>query len=740
MGGSPQILSFGVFELDLRTGELRKHGLRIKLTGQPVRILAMLLERPGEMVSREELRQKLWGEDVFLDFEHSLNKAVNKLREALSDSAESPRFVETVPRRGYRFIAPIRAIVPEESAQAGVSGAGVPRPLATPESRAGEGGAMAAPYDRFAAELGSRPRPRGSWYRWVWPLALFGGLLAGGIVLYRLAPPAARSAATMTAVPLTSFPGRERYGALSPDGKQVAFVWTGGEKGDDFDLYVKLIDGGTPLRLTATPADEFSPAWSPDNHFIAFYRELPEGHGLFIVPALGGPERKVAESSASGTGFGLAWSPDGRFLAMVDKQAAQSPNGIFLLSIGGSEKRALTSPPANSLGDSFPEFSPDGKTLAFARIGRQVSDIFVVPVSGGQPRQLTFNDRSFGGLAWAADGRSIVFASRRAGGSSLWRVSLSRGEPERLAAGGENAHFPSISRQGNRLAFTESSLNTTIWRIGAPGSGSSPERTRPARLIFSTRREDSPSYSPDGKKIVFCSDRSGFPEIWISDSEGQNPLQLTHFNGPLAGTPRWSPDGRQIAFDSRTEGQADISVISAEGSSPVRLTIELSEDLMPSWSADGRWIYFASNRSGQVQVWKLPARGGRAVQVTRKGGFEAFESSDGKFLYYSKGDGVWRVPVEGGEELPVPELSQASSRRYWAVAQTGIYFAGQEGDASPTIQFFDFTTRRITRVATTEKPLVGGPPGLAVSPDGRWILYTQLERRDSDLTMIENFR
>src|SRR5262249_33989132 len=157
-----------------------------------------------------------------------------------------------------------------------------------------------------------------------------------------------------------------------------------------------------------------------------------------------------------------------------------------------------------------------------------------------------------------------------------------------------------------------------------------------------------------------------------------NPLQLLDRGAYLTGTPRWSPDGRWIAFDSRSndwgrEGNADIYLISAEGGQPRRLTTEPSEDVAPSWSRDGKWIYFGSTRSGSMQIWKVPVEGGQAaVQVTRQGGFEGFESKDGKLFYYAKGrnlPGIWQVAVGGGEEEFLFDNNKAGYWRLWTVAE-----------------------------------------------------------------------
>jgi Tol biopolymer transport system component len=248
-----------------------------------------------------------------------------------------------------------------------------------------------------------------------------------------------------------------------------------------------------------------------------------------------------------------------------------------------------------------------------------------------------------------------------------------------------------------------------------------------------------PQFSPDGKKIVFYSDRSGSGEIWVCDSDGSNPVKLTSFAGPLVTTPRWSPDGEAIAFDSTAEGQFDIYTVNANGGKPRRLTSDPANDGNPSWSHDGHWIYFDSARTGETQVWKVPASGGAEVQVTKKGGMAPIESVEGNLLYYVKrlsAASVWKVPVEGGEETEVFE--SLSHYANMVVVDDGIYFVPTLGAAkSSSIYFFSFATGQIKPIAVFEK--VAGY-GIAVSPDRRSILYTQLDQQGSDLMLVEHFR
>jgi len=694
----PPIIRFGIFELDLNAAELRRNGSKVKLQEQPFQVLTTLLERPGEIVTREELRGKLWPADTFVDFDHGLNSAIKRLRDALGDSAENPRFVETMARRGYRFIG-----IPEP-------------PAATPSAR---------------------PALR------KWPFAIRNVVVAGLVVcalalsflFYRHSIKPKALQATVT--PAVTNVGEKHTPALSPDGQHLAFVWNGGS-GLHFSLYVKVVGTEESLRLTREASLDFSPVWSPDGRYIAFCRISKDATGIYMIPALGGAERKVHDTLWDDQEFQeafrfadrLSWSPDGKFLAYSDRPSRTEAASIFLLALDSMEVRRLTSP-LRSRGDFSPEFSPDGQTLAFARDSQGVESIYAVPVSGGEERRLTSDTKQKFGLAWTSDGREIVFADV----AWLWKISLRGGEPERLQFGQEGVD-PSI--RGNRLVYMRHRSNKNIWRRNL---SSLIPPSPPERLISSTRVETGPQFSPDGSKIVFESTRSGAAEIWMCRSDGSSPMQLTQFSPAVTGTPRWSPDGQQIVFDSRPAGNADIFVIDSQGGPPRKLTSETSNEVVPSWSRDGRWIYFASDRAGRYEVWKMPSTGGSAVQVTRHGGFAAFESPDGRFLYYAKGltiPGLWRIPVNGGEEVELISSLEAGYWGYWAVVENGIYFL--DTTRKPGIAFFDITTHRITRVFDLENRPAREDPGLAVSPDKKTILYTQLDSSNSDILLVENFR
>ena len=593
---------------------------------------------------------------------------------------------------------------------------------------------------------------------------LFVAALAGaafGVYKFFSRAKSAPPSAALKVIPLTTLPGLETSPAISPDSKQIAFIWSG-ERYDNFDIYIKLIDAGEPLRLTTNPAREMSPAWSPDGRHIAFLRGTGESKGYYIIPALGGAERKLTNAygweQRGVMSQAVAWSPDGRTLALVDKTAGDEPWRIYLLSLETGERRMFTTPPAKTDGDTTVAFSPDGRTLAFVRTHNLVGDvdsylapgdIYLAPVAGGNPVRLTFGEKKIDGLAWTPNGAEIVFSCERGetGRMILWRIPAAGGTPAPVVdRAGDEVFEPSVSGQGNRLAFTQRSFDFNIYRVELTGQPYGSRKVGAAtKLISSTQTESDPRISPDGRRVVFISNRSGYSNMWVCDSDGKNAAQLTE--GFYVDMPSWSPDSRLIAFNSVARGNSDIYAIGADGGSVRRLTNDPSAETSPSWSPDGSWLYFSSNRTGRAEVWKMPAAGGAAVQLTHGGGFNPVAARDGRTVYYlhdEKDPWLWSVSVEGDDETRVlenPEQGKWIDPTNWTVVAQGIYFLeGKRGNPS-TLKFFDFETRRTTQLAT-----FGGPNnpfmmlGLTIAPDERSIVYAQRDKLELDLMQVENFQ
>ena len=527
-------------------------------------------------------------------------------------------------------------------------------------------------------------------------------------------------------VPLTALPGSLTLPSFSPDGNRVAFAWNG-QSGDNWDIYVQQIGTNVPFRLTSDPAIDYSPAWSPDDRYIAFWRR----GSLILIPPLGGPERTIADNVSGG----FSWTPDGKWLAASLLAGPGKPDGIWLISVETGEKRQLTQPHVPA--DAMPSISPDGTMMAFVRrLELYACRPYVLPLSrdgraAGEARAVGRD--SYGvmrQIAWTPDSREIVYGAGGSRTQRLWRQAVAGTRPAvRLNFAGEAARSVAISRNHARLVYEWYVQNTNLWRLDT--------RTGKSKALVAARGDQrNARYSPDGHKIAFQSTRSGNVEVWTCDAEGANCLQLTSFGGPQTGTPRWSPDGRWLVFDSRPEGRSQLYLIQSDGGAPRQITSGNSVNSMPFWSHNGRWIYFCSDRTGKSALWRMPAAGGAASLISHEDGCAMpVESPDGKWIYYGKvleeNGAVFRIPAEGGTEEAV-----VASARYFDVYQKGFYFV--TSDEPGTIKRLPFGSGKIETVGTFPLPVQGYT--FCLSPDELYVLAGQTEHITDDLMLVENFR
>jgi Tol biopolymer transport system component len=539
-------------------------------------------------------------------------------------------------------------------------------------------------------------------------------------------------------VPLTSFPGDETQPAFSPDGRRIAFVWEDELRGNS-DIYIKPTRGVGLERITTDTAEDVSPVWSPEGDKVAWLRATERQTAVFVSPARPGATHGLVttlyQNRIEAVGRHLDWSPDGRYLAAADKKSVDEPFAIVLIELTTGHKIQFSNPTPGTVGDSNPQFSPDGKTIAFIRaVSSGVDDVWVKRIGEASARRVTADKRFIISLAWAPDGEHLLFSSNRGGNHALWRVSAAGGEPERVASVADNASDPVFSRDGKLMAFSQFYMDTNIWRMDL-------RTVARTRAITSTQYDASPQFSPDGRQVAFRSSRSGTGEIWIADADGSNARQMTNMGNSLTGSPSWSPDGKTIAFDSRPEGQPEIFTMKVDGTGLRRITNEPLEDVVPRWSRDGKWIYFGSNRTGSWQLWKAPAEGGSAVQMTQSGGFAANESADGRWVYYARGrsvNGLWRVRTDGTREELVTDRLRAGMWGYWALSSRGIYFADRERDGGWALYLLSLGRSAPDRVAFFDKPLIEADSGFAIRPDERELLFTQIDQSGSDILLMDN--
>jgi len=710
------LIRFGAFEVDAQSGELRRDGKKVKIQEQPFQVLILLVERPGEVLTREELARRLWSEQTNVDFERGLNKAITRLREALRDSAENPRYVETLPRRGYRFIAHVTN---------GALGAEVEtksREVPVTESR------IRSPRMAMLANAA----------------VALGLLLLAAVGGYLLRPSPHLQSDNLTIVPFTTFPGLEVAPRFSPDGNQVVFSWFGYERDFQFDLYVKQVGQEHVVQLTHHPARFLASAWSPDGRFIAFKREAePDASGVFVIPALGGAERKLAAITHFGgpERIAVAWSPDSKRVAFSesgapDREKAPSPEHYqtHLVNIETYEERTLPDPAPDCVETLHPAYSPDGKYLAsMCALTEGVFKIYLQSQDGTQAREVTRVKASegFADLTWAPDSQSILYAA----GHHLWRVPVTDGRPEKLNFA-QDAESVTVARTGNRLAYAQVRHPSSIWQLAVAGQRKS--ALAPTKLVASSRGDSGARISPNGQYIAFQSYRSGSAEVWISDRSGSNPLQLTSFGGAEVGAPSWAPDGRRIVFDVRAANGPELYVVNIEGGSPKAFLTGTANAADPFWSADGQSIYFSTEPF--EDIWKAPVKGGGAVRLTG-GGKDRFgpqETADGARIFFhrlvSGHEEVWSVSANGGDERLARGMPVDVN---WAPALGGMYFI-QGAPRHFSVNHSDFATHRVTKIA--DLPGLFAQWGLSLSPDGHTLLISGIEHVEGDIVLVDGFR
>jgi Tol biopolymer transport system component/DNA-binding winged helix-turn-helix (wHTH) protein len=683
--------------------------VRLKLPGQPFQVLAILLEHPSEVVTREELQKRLWP-DTFVDVDHNLNTAINKIREVLGDSAESPRFVETLPRRGYRFIGEVERV----------------ELVVT-----------------FEPDRGSQSRQVRLKIAWG-VLAILVIALAAVVAYRRHRPHRTQEEAVLAALPFTALPGRATSPAFSPDGSRIVFAWNGnsvpGVKG--FDLYVKALGSETLLQLTRRPSEWISPTWSPDATQIAFHRIAGADTGIYVVPALGGPERKLLSTRLPG-GWAhfstISWSPDGKWLALADALPGEEDVivGRYLLSTETLETKQIPNSP-QCIGEGLPAFSHNGEYLAYWCLRKAYDAVpYSIPIRGGQPKTIS-SFRAFpNGLTWSADDEKLIYSLNSLGSAlsdELGEVTVENGSTKQLAFAGSEM-LPTVSAKGNKLAYSSLLTNSSIWRrdLLQPES--------PAlELIPSSRAQWDAQYSPDGKRIAFVSVRSGLQGVWISSNDGTNLVQISNPDY-VSGSPQWSPDGNKIAFDSHPGEHWEIFVADAAERKPRKLITNLSDITRPNWSRDGKWIYFSSTEPGRTAVYRCPASGGDAV-LLYKGTvvINPRESFDGKTVYFASNHDKSTLkqvalPARPDAASKVDEMPLVRAAELWTLSRAGIYFVPD--DASRSLRYFDFSTRQVRPIFELDKDFGSG---LSISPDGRWVLYSQINDVNGDIMLVDHFQ
>lgn len=471
---------------------LRKDDEEKHLEPKVMKVLLALAEHPNHVVAKEDLIAAVWpgtfvGDDV-------LTRCISVLRRVTQDDASMPHFIQTVPKVGYRLLAPIHelALKPVEE-QAAVSPVTAQVIVEAPTSGP----------DEPIAET----KERTSLFRPAVLALVLVGLAVTGFAVWRFLWTGTSRETVLKTLPLTSRDGEQLQPAFSPDGKTVAYVVIP-ENGGPQHIYVKGVASETSTQVTSGASDDVSPAWSPDGNHIAYLSRSAEGLGIYVADVRTRGSRKVfvPQAESQWEQGALSWSPDGDSLVFPDHAGSSPSSSIVLLNLKTLQSQVLTTPPDGWEGDLTPAFSPDGSRIAFSRASETVvRDLYWIAASGGPVHQITHDSADIDSLAWFPDGKSVVFSSSRGGKSALWRVFLRGGTPSRMPIGTEDAAQPAVSRVGKilRVVYTQGSAIWSILAVGRGGDGVSRE------VISSTQQDSAPSFARDGLHFAFQSQRSG---------------------------------------------------------------------------------------------------------------------------------------------------------------------------------------------------------------------------------------
>ncbi len=700
-----RVYSFGPFQLDAEAKVLLREGQPVRLTRKAVETLLVLVQGAGQVVTKEEIFTAVWPDRVVDEANLAQNIAV--IRKALNVPKGEPGYIETFPGRGYRLVGPVTLaeVSPEVPPPSGLQTRSKRRLTLFAVMGLAAGVAMAA----------------------VWLLWREASRATGPDVLPRT--PVARQA------------GKEYQPAVSPDGRRVAYVW---EKPDGGlgGVWLREEPQRPPRRVSSEVGEASSPAWSPDGRRLA-YLWFQGSAGALVVHDLENAADKIL-CPVFPSRYGIAWrhldwSPDGRWLALDDAESPHESLGIFLVSVDTGQRKRLTRTETFYIGDTDPRFSPDGRYLSFVRVfHRAHQELFLLPADGGPPQQLTFDGKQISGHDWLPDGHALVFGSDRTGEFRLWKLTVGKAGAKPTPTG-IYADFPiqvAVARRAQVLLYSVLQHDLNIWRLDLKPSR---EADRWRRIVASPGQDASPQYSPDGSRICFRSDRSGEEQLWVSDADGNNAVQITR--GPLwPSVGRWSPDGRAIVFNNARSGEIHLARQNPGGSWETHSTGFTGYH--PVFSPDGHWI-FAGTMSALLRI---PVRGGPAAQLTPQRGISLDVSRDGRFVYFVReaSDTVlWRADAATGRTEKVVEGLLPYCSSCWVLAATGIYYLGSKAGSGgrQALYFHDFSAGRDRLVLDYPEPLspIGSGP-FSLSPDGRYLLCVRVDPSNADVFRVEPFR
>ncbi len=703
---------FGVFEVDLASEELRKHGLRLRVQGQPFQILVALLERPGEVVTREQLRQRLWPDGTFVEFDQNLNTAVNRLREALSDDADAPRFIETLSRRGYRFVAPVAVL------------------------------------DRYPPGASSPERAvAGAEVRRPFPLAWV-ALATTLMVVTATALLVNRSSNSPPHFQQLTFSGYDWGPSASPDGKVVAFV----SRRDGVErIWLKHLGSGEEVPLTE--GRDIAPRFSPDGSNILFSHQEGTEYSVYRVSVFGGEPRRVIEHA-----WQADWSPDGSKIVAIPKQEVGGilRSRLVVAASDGSNVRQLKDSEQVDL--RSPRWSPDGRWIA--TVSNRIS---LYSADGSTMRMLkpAYPGGYLSAVAWVPDGNALIYVQPESpladtnspmiyqfwlastSSARVVRQDVSSGQASVLCWLPSNVTTADILPDGRLLVDAVTPKHNLV----EVGLRPSHLLGRETLLTRGSSIDRQPVYAPNGKSVLFTSNRGGNFDVWQLSLQTGVLRQLTTDKAD-DWDPAYSRDGKHILWSSNRTGHFEIWMSEREGSHPRKISHDGINAQNPTVASDGQFLFYVGDEDRKLResgwersLWRIRPDGSGKTRILNVTAGWPEVSPDGRYLLHGTvetpkgGPGfrmlrVVRLPDGEPVSFEIPVAGGGSGRARWMPDSRAIAFIEKNEAGVTGIFVQDFVPGKDTR--GTRRPIAGFDPQVQVEsfgifPDGRRLIISASE-------------
>lgn len=720
------LYEFGEFVLDARSRILLKDGVTVRLTPKAFDTLLVLIQNGVQLVNKEQLIKEVWP-DTFVE-EGSLSRNIHELRKALGDDSAKPSYIETIPKRGYRFLAPLKITaldsMPVAPVAAGETMLIEKQTFARVLSEEFEGSDPPAEIDApsllpLLAPVVDAARQKRKRILVATAVAVLLTIWVATFVYVKArrttppSPPVSRTKSTL--VRLTSNNALDKAPTWSPDGTHIAF-WS--NRDGKSEIYVMDSDGSNVKRLTNNLFDDYGPKWSPDGHKLLFDSERDGNKEVYVMDADGSNQTRLTTNTA--TDSATSWSPDGTQIAFASNRDHDNSYNydIYVMNADGSNVRRVVDDPEY---DAEPKWSPDGKKLLFVSGRNGNFDVYETNVDGSGQRNLTPDyDKNDGAADWSRDGNNIAFVRNIQGKEQIFLMNADGSNISRVTNNSSNNGQPAWSPDGSKLLFqTDRDGNYEIYVMSVDGEL--------AQLTADAADDLDPAWSPDGSRLAFSSNRDGKQHIYVMNADGSAPSQVT--NAASDDTePAWSRDGQRIAFVRALDGNSEVYAVNADGSNEVRLTFAPGINMSPSWSADGR-IFFTSNRDGKRELYAMNADGSGVTRFTTIGARSSDWSPDGsKIVFVSENLEIGKTqhPLQlfvadagGGNVRLVNGDTPATFSPRWSADSASIIFAVDRLGVVANIFQVDLDGRNYRRL--TAGPKMDLHP--SVSPDGSKLAF-----------------